>query len=36
MTPEDDPRCDMRDPEDLPDPANDEYMWPEYEEEDDD
>ena len=36
MNPEDDPRCDMRDPEDLPDPVNDDYMWPEYEEEDDD
>lgn len=36
MTPEEDPRCDMRDPEELPDPANDDYLWPEYVEEDDD
>jgi len=34
---EDDPCRDMRDPgEDLPEPGMEDYLWPEYEEEDDD
>lgn len=34
---EDDPCRDMRDPgENLPEPGMEDYLWPEYEEEDDD
>ncbi|WP_321504879.1 hypothetical protein [uncultured Methanoregula sp.] len=33
---DDDPRRDMSDHDELQDPANDDYIWPEYEEEDDD
>lgn len=35
--PEEDPFCNLRDDDDeLPDPANNEYIWPKPEEEEDD
>ncbi len=35
--PEEDPFCNLKDDDDnLPDPANEEYIWPQPEEEEDD